>query len=270
MRPPPIPRQLELAGRQTSPLIMPRNRDVALEREGDPGDDFPAQIALHHTVPDSRLRNFFNDVLFNQHLEHIRRALQALIRHIGNYRNVDLARYRRSRTVAIRAATMLECGRWIQDFGEPGNQPEGAQEMDEFGKFWCNMPGNLFAGPRAEARPYRRAVDDDPHDGFEAQAHLAMPVERHSRLRIMDDFMQRYCALTLPRRVGPPRGIPDPWQNPEAIHVAQRASHIYAEMACLHSYETVRPDAWDLFNPRGGEDGGRRENRYRLYRRQTG
>ena len=268
MRPPPIPRQLELRGRQTSPLVMPSNRDVSLESEGPGLPDFPVKIALHHTVPDSRLRLFFNDILYNQHLLYIRRALQALQQNIGGYVDVDLANYRQARVVAVQVAECLATGRWIQDYGEPGRQADGAHEMDAFGMFWCNMPGNLFAGPKTEKNPYRRAVADDPQDAFEGNAHLAMPGDRHGRLRMMDDFMRQYIQRTTTRRngAGPPRGIPDHWDDPLAISLAKSATQIYADIASRRSYEALRPEVWELHN-RDDANGATLEDRYRLYRR---
>ena len=243
------------------------NRSPDLAETGADPARFPVRMALHHVIPDSTLRDFFNAVLACGHLEHFRPVLQSFIAHAPNYQGLDMGSSGRVAEFAVIAAEQMYEGHWAHAYLHGGRKPDAPPGSVSFARLYCNLPGNLFAGPRAERRPFRRAMDDDPGDGFERAATPAVGAEAHGRLSQIYDYMRRYIANTahlLPaaeKLEGPP-----PYnRNPAAIEDVKSASRLLAWVACETKYHALDPDCWERTNLRNPEDRrDQRENRYLL------
>ncbi|MCZ1005467.1 hypothetical protein O1L68_00315 [Streptomyces lydicus] len=120
------------------------------------------QLMYHHTVPNSRLKKFWNDTVSNSVMASKQQPLLlALERNISAYAGMIHPNGQLTQgdiTAAITLSRKIRQGDVVHD---PGAQerPDG---WDDFRRIYIWLPGNLFKGPRNRA--------DDPGDAFDSPA----------------------------------------------------------------------------------------------------
>lgn len=172
--------KLNIPERSDTPYPALANYNTALTQSGS-GPSYPVQMSRHHIIPMNRLITFYNYVSEHNRLRNISGFLN---RYAGN------VRYYASRNG-------VNCGSFYNDLHDAGNlvqamalgmaRPGGQERPDAFATFedfynW--LPGNIFIGPNSRS--------DDPHEGFEENAHVIVGAATFDILASININMQRY------------------------------------------------------------------------------
>ncbi|MDF2389800.1 hypothetical protein GWQ31_00260 [Aeromonas sp. 2MA4] len=154
--------ELNIGARPSAPYPAMRNYNTDLTSQGS-GSEYPVEVSRHHIIPFNVLRTFYN-----------RLAERNQFSNVGGffYTYSDNLRFYASRNG-------IDCGNLGNDLVDAGNLAlahryglarQGgtalAPGFDTFEQFYAWLPGNLFIGPAQRS--------DDPHEGFESNAHVVV------------------------------------------------------------------------------------------------
>jgi hypothetical protein len=170
---------LEMAGRVSHPYDSPGYGDLV----GHP----KLQLTYHHTVPNSRLMEFWNTTLDSDSPGR-QKFLRAFAGNVARYPFVARPERAHTREPDLKQVADL-AGRMSRGriFHDPGKKEERPGGWDNFWSLYVWMPGNLFKGPQ------RRG--DDPEDEFENMAGSILR-DRFALLSLVNQNMSEYLAGT--------------------------------------------------------------------------
>lgn len=154
--------ELVIGARPSVPYPAMNNFNSDLTEQGS-GPSFTVPVSRHHIIPFNTLMRFYNRVAEINRLPNLRGFFGTLSYNLGLYAS----------------SNGIDCDRLGDDLINAGNlglaqgmglaRPGGnnlALGFDTFEQFYAWLPGNIFIGPSNRS--------DDPHNGFEVNAHVVV------------------------------------------------------------------------------------------------
>jgi hypothetical protein len=178
---------LMTGGRPSAPYKALPAADVALNATNElTTPAFPVVLERHHIIPDNKLRNFWNQMVANNHLGS---AAGAYLTTFNN--NVTLY------DLTIDAGDVSEVQELLSEIKaglttHDPNEPAPGNRLVNFSSIFSYLPGNIMLGPVHGGGENQR--DDDPGDAFEATAQVVTGADRFRRLEAANSKIDKYLV----------------------------------------------------------------------------
>ncbi|RDL15183.1 hypothetical protein [Serratia fonticola] len=171
---------LEIPGRTDTPYPALPNYNTALTQSGS-GPTYPVQMSRHHIIPMNRLITFYNLVSKRNQLTNLSGFLFTYARNLHSYVGSN------GMSCTFLFNDLIDAGNLAEaqalGMARPGGQvrPEAFATFEDF---YTWLPGNIFIGPNSRS--------DDPHEGFEEDAHVIVGTATFDTLSRLNSDMQKY------------------------------------------------------------------------------
>ncbi|NEQ65955.1 MAG: hypothetical protein F6K21_10720 [Symploca sp. SIO2D2] len=159
--------------RPGAPYSQLNNYNTSLTATGS-GSGYPVEVMRHHIVPDSKLKEFWNKMVNNDHLV---TAADGLLKVIHD--TVD--QYQMTLNTADRNTVKLLTDKIRnKEYQHNPNRPS-PEGFDNLAQVYEWLPGNLFIGPKGGNGQYQRS--DDPGNNFEKNSDVIVGSSAYNDLK---------------------------------------------------------------------------------------
>ncbi|CAJ7440586.1 Uncharacterised protein [Burkholderia pseudomallei] len=175
--------------RPNSTYPSSNNYNINLTASGS-GPEFPIAVERHHVIPFETLRDFYNKVLENNHLQYLNQFLGGIAGNVVTYAETawhNCNASDRNVAAAIDAENVFIAMQYR--YARPGSSTSPSlSEFDFAARWYVWLPGNIFLGPSTDFRT------NTVQNQFEAGAARIVGQTAFARLQALYADMRTYLT----------------------------------------------------------------------------